>query len=125
MWRRKAGYHPLHEKTSEVSASDVFICLEGSMLELRFFCGAFHRARGNFAACDGGLHGIEVPRAYEGLMLDSAEAHCFLHFEFAFLHVDEGGHPFAGITVRQFEHAGIERVKARQCDELKFVAHLA
>ena len=35
------------------------------------------------------------------------------------------GHVFAGIAARQFEHAVVERMEARQRNELEFVAHRA
>jgi hypothetical protein len=95
------------------------------LAELMFFGGAFHRAGGNIAASDGGLDGVEISRAHEGLVLDGTEAHRLFHFEFVLLQLHKSRHAVAGVAVREFEHAGIERVEASQCDELEFVTHLS
>ena len=95
------------------------------LAELMFFGGAFHRAGGNIAASDGGLDGVEISRTHEGLVLDGAEAHCLFHFKFMLLQLHKSRHAVAGVAVREFEHAGIERVESGECDELEFVTHLS
>ena len=95
------------------------------LAELMFLGGAFHRAGGNIAAGHGGLDGVEISRANEGLVLDGAEAHRLFHFKFVLLQLHKSRHAVAGIAVREFEHAGVERVEACQCYELELVTHLS
>src|SRR3546814_2641231 len=43
--------------------------------------------------------------------------------ELFLLQLDEGAHLAAGVAMRQFEHAVVQRMEAGQRDELELVAH--
>src|SRR5437868_2724594 len=92
-------------------------------LELALFSGAL-QGRGGGVGSNGGAHHVEVAGAGLALVLDSSEA-LFGRRELALLQLDIGGHAVAGVTVRQVEHAVVERVEARQGDELELKAHVA
>src|SRR5919197_2198400 len=94
-----------------------------SGLELRLLGRAGQRGRVRVAAGDHERYLLEVPSADLLLVLDRGEP-CVLRGELALLQVGVGRHALVAIAAGQLEHRVVERVEARQRDELESVAHL-
>src|SRR5690606_35134 len=77
---------------------------------------------GRLPAFDRLRDGVEVTRADLSLVLDRGEPQ-FCRREFLLLQLHEGAHLATCVAMRQFEHAVVERVEARQRDELEAVTH--
>ena len=68
---------------------------------------------------------IEIPGPNKALVFDSRVAIAALQAKFMLLEARVGSHAFQRILMRQFEHAGIQRVETGQSDELELVSHFA
>src|SRR5499426_967350 len=94
-----------------------------SLRKLRFLCRAGQRRRGRSAASDRLRYGVEITRAYEGLVFDGAVAVLGFGGEFRLLQARVSGHAVFPVIPSQVEHAEVERVETGQRNELEFVAH--
>src|SRR5215468_5610841 len=91
--------------------------------KLRFLGRTCQRSCGRGAAGDRLGYGVEIARAYEGLVFDGAVAVLGFGGEFRLLQARVSGHAVFLEIPSQVEHAEIERVETGQRDELEFVAH--
>src|SRR5450631_621448 len=107
-------------------SSLLFSCLNVDLrtvrLELRGFGRVVKRRGRAETAGDGGRHQIEVAGADFALMARRRIA-VLLGSELGLLQTRVGRHAFRLVAAGQFEHAMVERVEARQRDELELVAH--
>ena len=78
-------------------------------------------ATGGALRADGGLHGVEIAGADEGLMLGRPIARALLA-EFALLQLRVAEHAVRAVGRGQLEHRQIQRMPARERDELKAIA---
>src|SRR5580693_8568589 len=106
----------------------LFSCLDADFralrLELRGFGGVVKCRGRRGAAADGGRHQVEVSGADFALMARRRIAVLF-GCELRLLQAGVSRHAFGLVAARQFEHAVVERVEARQGHKLEFVAHRA
>src|SRR5712664_2683709 len=91
-------------------------------LELRGFGRIVKRRGRRGAAGDGGRHQIEVAGADFALMARRRIA-VLLGRELGLLQAGVSRHALSLVAARQFEHAVVERVEARQCHELELITH--
>src|SRR6202163_1786850 len=85
--------------------------------ELLGFRASRHGAGGMGAGTDGGLNRIEIAGTDEGLVLGGAVAGRFLA-ELALLQLGISQHAVVAVSRCQLEHREIQRVPARERDEL-------
>src|SRR6516162_2868114 len=90
-------------------------------VELALFSGTGQRG-GRRLRVHGGGDAVEVAGTDLALVLGGGVA-TLLGFELALLQFDVGAHLVAGVAVGQIEHRVVQRVEARQRDELELESH--
>src|SRR6478672_9418005 len=83
---------------------------------------AGHGAGGELPGRDRILHRVEISRADEGLVLGGAIAGALL-CKFALLELRVAVHALVAVGAGELEHRQVERVPARERDELEAIAH--
>src|SRR6202041_2179982 len=91
-------------------------------VELFGLRAADHRAGGVLPAGDRGLNRVEIAGADECLVLGRAVAGALLT-EFALLHLGVSEHAVVPIGSGELEHREVQRVPARERDELEAITH--